>query len=72
MRVGHLPDEIDYGAVPERSRAPSGRSRSTQVILELTGGGALDGPVSELCTRGAISLAMSLPRRTKELDGRCR
>src|SRR5256884_4349393 len=44
---GHLPDEIDHGAVPERSRGAERQVEDgTQVILELTGGGALDGPLS--------------------------
>src|SRR6266853_2110880 len=44
---GHLPDEIDHGAVAERSRGAERQVEDgTQVIHELTGGGALDGPVS--------------------------
>src|ERR1700680_1697423 len=44
---GHLPDEIDHGAVPERARGAERQVEDgAQVILELTGGGPLDGPVS--------------------------
>src|SRR5882762_4601227 len=44
---GHLPDEIDHGAVPQRAGGAERQIEDgAQVILELTGGGALDGPVS--------------------------
>src|SRR5256884_6452125 len=44
---GHLPDEIDHGAVPERSRGAERQVEDgAQGILDLTGGGALDGPVA--------------------------
>src|SRR6267378_5446054 len=42
----HLPDEIDHGAVPERARGAERQVEDgAQVILELTGGGTLDGPM---------------------------
>src|SRR6266480_3153250 len=44
---GHPPDQIDHGAVPERACGAERQVEDgAQVILDLTGGGALDGPVS--------------------------
>src|SRR6202035_5941527 len=45
LACGHLPDEIDHGAVPERAGGAERQGEDgAQVILELTGGGAPRGP----------------------------
>src|SRR2546423_6989953 len=44
---GHLPDKIDHGAVPERSRGAERQvPGGAPGILRLNGGGALPGPVA--------------------------
>src|SRR5258708_16719726 len=43
---GHPPDEIDHGRIPARARRAERQIEDrAQMVLELTGGRALDGPV---------------------------
>src|SRR5438477_10868902 len=67
---GHLPDEIDHGAVPERSRGAERQVEDgAQVILELTGGGALDGPVSGVVHARRHLVGDEPAAAHEELDG---
>src|SRR3984893_17902985 len=66
----HLSDEIDHGAVPERARGAERQVEDgAQVILELTGDGTLDGPVSGVVHARRHLVGDEPAAAHEELDG---
>ena len=64
--IGHAAEEIDHRRGTQRARAAQGQAADRpQVVLELARHAPSIVQCPELCTRGAISLAISFPPPTK-------